>query len=477
MQVDKESAVPAGVQSASSFMRIVTALLGAFVSGVLMGLCVPPNGLWWLAFVALAPLYATAFYVPSLLILLQGLICGFVAGLIVFLEFPGDFWNEFLYFLLFGYMVGITAMFARWRGRLDRLRDIVVVGAVGVLMEWGFHAIEVPITFALTISRDFPLLQLAGITGVWGLSFLLWASSASVAGARLHQKLTPALKGLGIALLAIHIGGSLSTLVSPPAEHTLRVASAQPFYGHIRVLEEAKKQGAELVVLPEASTSLSVCVEPGSPPQYEAIWRQVSYKPSVYLNDNSATLLAQHFQVALIAGHSYDDYNCASLILPNGKVIGTYKKMYPFGAEKYHIKRGERAIPFETEWGKIGVVICYDTMFSRPVRETVRAGAQLVAVPTYDPIAPRYALHHIHSSMALIRSAEHRVPIIVSERCGLSTITDRFGRLVWQAGELEHAVHTVAMPLCRSGTLYTWLGDYMIVLCALVLILALSRRL
>ncbi len=478
MQTSSESGLLEEVEQTRGLPSVISALAGAILSGVLVGLSVPPNGLWGLAFVALAPLYATALRVPNLVILLQGLVCGFVAGLIVFWEISGETVLEYLYFLMFGYAIAITAMFARWRGRLDRLSDVGIVGAVGVLMEWGFHLIEVPIAFALTISRDFPLLQLAGITGIWGLSFLLWATSASIAGARLHQRLTPAVKGIAIALLILHLGGYLSTLITPPTESTLRISVVQPHYGsYIHLLGEAKKQEPDLIVLPEVSTSLSVCVEPGSPPQYEEVGLQGSYTLSLSVIESSATRLAQHFQVALIAGHIYDDYNCASLVLPDGRVIGTYKKMYPFGAEKYSIRRGERAVPFATEWGRIGVVICYDTMFSRPVRETVRAGAQLVAVPTNDPRSPRYALHHIHSSMAPIRSAEHRVPVVVSENNGLSTITDRYGRIQWQAGEEEQSVHTREIALTRSGTLYTWLGDYMVLLCALVILLALSRRL
>ncbi len=500
MQTRNESGLRKEVPQARGLLSVISALAGAILSGVLVGLSVPPNGLWGLAFVALAPLYASALYVPNLVILLQGLICGFVAGLTVFLEFPSDFWLEFLYFLMFGYAVAITAMFARWRGRLDRLSDVGVVGAVGVLMEFCFQFIEVPISFALAISRDFPLLQLAGITGIWGLSFLLWATSASVAGAYLHKRLTPALKGMSIALLVLHIGGYLSTLITPSPTSTLRIAVVQPHYApYVPLLKEAKQQGAELVIFPETSTVLSdevfvsanrqgeppanpektvpLRIEQGRYPPYRGTRQGVSNTPRINLDESDATRLAQRFQVALIAGHLSGDYNCASLVLPDSKVLGTYKKMYPFGSEKYSIKRGERALPFETEWGKIGVVICYDTMFSRPVRETVRAGAQLVAVPTNDPTAPRYAVHHLHSSMALIRSAEHRVPVVVSENNGLSTITDRYGRMLWQAGAEEQVVRTMEIALTRSGTLYTWLGDYMVILCALVILLALSRRL
>ncbi len=462
--------------------RVSVALLTAVLSGCLLGLSAPPNGLWGLAFVALAPLLASALFARPTVILIQGLLCGLICGYVLLMSSLG---YMIAYFVAIGLSAAIVGLFTRWSGRLDRLSDVLFIGAVGVVAEWLTALAELPTYIALAVSRDIPFIQLAGLTGVWGVSFVLWVCSAAVAGALVYRNITPALKWVGLGVLLIHLLGYLSTLPNPTAERSVRVAVIQPHYDNLsQLVQQAKQQGAELVIVPECSTLLFVIVEPGStfvPNEFYFISRRPSFgssqpsaHSSLHYDDLDAIALAQAFQVTLLAGHSHQGYNCASLVLPDGRVVGTHKKMFPFLGEQ--ITRGHRAMPFESEWGRIGAVICYDTMFSHPVRQTVRAGAQIVTVPTNDPVASRYAYHHLHAAMASLRAAENRVPVLVAEWEALSTITDRYGRVRWQAPEGMQAVKTLEVPLARAGTVYTWLGDYFVVLCALGLLGAVHSR-
>ena len=55
-----------------------------------------------------------------------------------------------------------------------------------------------------------------------------------------------------------------------------------------------------------------------------------------------------------------DLYNSAVVLGPNG-LVGSYQKIHPFGTENLWCKKGEDPFIFDTEWGPIGLGICYDS--------------------------------------------------------------------------------------------------------------------
>jgi predicted amidohydrolase len=89
--------------------------------------------------------------------------------------------------------------------------------------------------------------------------------------------------------------------------------------------------------------------------------------------------------------------------------------MYPFGGEPSSWEAGDPVRAFPSPFGTLGAVICYDTMFTEPCRRQALNGARLIAVPTFDPYAPGYLLHHLHGATTTLRAAEHHVP---SGACG-----------------------------------------------------------
>ncbi|MBA3052786.1 carbon-nitrogen hydrolase family protein, partial [bacterium] len=79
-------------------------------------------------------------------------------------------------------------------------------------------------------------------------------------------------------------------------------------------------------------------------------------------------------------------YNSAVLIGPDGEIIGKYRKTHPFGSES--VKTGGWTTPgnsldvFDTELGKIGMIICYDGDFPETVRLLAQKGAEIIVRPS-----------------------------------------------------------------------------------------------
>jgi predicted amidohydrolase len=75
-------------------------------------------------------------------------------------------------------------------------------------------------------------------------------------------------------------------------------------------------------------------------------------------------------------------YNMAILINREGKIAGTYKKINIMG-ESEGVKAGRRVKVFKTDFGKIGIVLCWDLAYPKLFRKMKRKGAEIVFCPTY----------------------------------------------------------------------------------------------
>src|SRR5581483_94727 len=117
-------------------------------------------------------------------------------------------------------------------------------------------------------------------------------------------------------------------------------------------------------------------------------------------------------------------YNVALLIGPDGRVIGKYRKVcLPHAESEAGVMPGSDYPVFETTFGKVGLMVCYDGFFPEVARELIKRGAEVNAWPVWgcDPL------------LARARANENRVFIVSSTYMDaksnwmLSAIYDRDG--------------------------------------------------
>jgi predicted amidohydrolase len=153
-------------------------------------------------------------------------------------------------------------------------------------------------------------------------------------------------------------------------------------------VEEAAQQDANILVFPEyASMELASLfgVE-----VYSSLSKQLESMQS--LHDDYVALyqsLAEQYQCYIQAGtfpvrlESGAYRNRAYLFMPDGRVDYQDKLMMTrFENEQWLIECGTEIKIFETEYGKIGINICYDSEFPLLARQQVEAGCVLILVPT-----------------------------------------------------------------------------------------------
>jgi apolipoprotein N-acyltransferase len=120
--------------------------------------------------------------------------------------------------------------------------------------------------------------------------------------------------------------------------------------------------------------------------------------------------------------------NTAFVIDPSGEVVFSQGKAVPiqFFQDGLPARRQE---VWESPWGKIGILICYDLSYARVVDVVVRRGAQMLIVPTMDAAGWGGRQHALHARIAPVRSAEYRLPIVRIASSGISQITDSGGQV------------------------------------------------
>lgn len=157
-----------------------------------------------------------------------------------------------------------------------------------------------------------------------------------------------------------------------------------------RVEEEAKK-GCDMIVLPETWT--------GDIPET--------------IDDTTARLqaIAGEFGVYIINAVAlkgvYPRSNSAILINRSGEIQGIYNKMYPYWSEfdlKPQIFIGENAPVFETDFGRVGMAICFDANFNCVWEELGNHNADIVLWSSAYSAGTTLQAHALNYNYAIVSS-------------------------------------------------------------------------
>lgn len=242
------------------------------------------------------------------------------------------------------------------------------------------------------------------------------------------------------------------TSCNPPQPRTVKLASvnfrpknSSSQGNHVKefipFLEKAGQSHADIVCLGEGITVV------GTNQKYVDVSETVPGPTTRLLGE-----IAQKYKMYIVAG-IYERmgeivYNTAVLLGRDGQLVGTYRKTaLPREEIEGGITPGESFPVFQTDFGKVGMMICWDVQFPEPARRLAMNGAEVILVPIWGG----------NETLMAARSIENQIYLVTSGYDAPTLILDHRGQRIGEAK--ENGEITYATVDLNQRTFWDWLGD------------------
>ena len=363
--------------------------------------------------------------------------------------------------------------------------------------------------------------QLAPWTGVYGISFVLVAVNALIAGGLVLGR-SSGRRLWGIAGLVLLVGGTAGIFVAPPRpaatatavliQPNLDVAGDNRWAGpewdqHIAEFTRLAGEQCKTYIagIPQTGAQNGEIVCPPYPTHPDLVAWPESPAPFIEQDarfQQALVGIARTVQAPLVVGNIGEDfsaeeqawrtYNSALVVGADGARVGRYDKIHlvPFGeyvpfqrfltfARKLtgrvsSFTRGDERKVFLLNGHRYGVFICYEAVFADEVREFSRLGAEVLVNISDDGWYGDTSAPWQHLNIARMRAIENRRWILRDTNTGVTAVIDPYGR-VRQSIPRHQADALPAGYAFRSDvTFYTAHGDLFAWLCVLLSFIAIA---
>jgi len=432
-----------------------------------------------------------------------------------------------LYHGLFGLLIGLLAnpppRFGSQPGRGEVSGPSFFTRRVLLLSPFLWVAVELARTritgfpwdlLGITQVDNIPLARIATVTGVYGLSFEIMVVNTAMAAAFLigsgrgQRKRSPLLLATIAAVVALQAGRWISPPASP-ADRSARLVQAnipillggdwtkEYFEGTLRDLSLVSLN-TQNPASPSPSPSPS-SQAPASPSDL-IVWPE---SPAPFYTTDPAfrdavSNIAREAQTSMLVGslgirnagetpeRATQLYNSASLVSLAGEWVGRYDKMHlvPFG-EYVPFKRvfgfaggltkevgdfsaGNSRVPLPAGGSKLGVFICYESIFPYEVRQLAANGAEVFVNVSNDGWYGDSGAYAQHLKQARMRAVENNRWLLRDTNTGVTAVIDPYGRVVSTIPRKIRAALEARYALTNVTTFYTRHGDWFAYLCAII---------
>lgn len=386
--------------------------------------------------------------------------------------------------------------------------SLIFIPSAWVLLEYIRSYLFTGLPWALlgyTQYLNLPIIQIADITGVWGVSFLVMMVNSAL-GFQLSAPSKKRVYILPVLLVAVVLSYGYFKLYGqePSAKsHQLKVAAIQGNIAqelkwdpdaqeyivneYAQLSEEANKEKPDLIIWPEAAA-------PGVLGEDGRIFQGIF-------------ALSKKINTPLLAGSlriQSGDYFNSALLIEKGKVTSAYDKLHlvPFG-EFVPLKnifpflqriapigdiapgRNQTVFRINTDKGEsaFSVLICFEDLFPELSRRFVKQGAEYIFNITNDAWYKRSSAPYQHLQASVFRAVENRVYLGRAANTGItafiapsgkviSKVENERGKDIFVSGYKIQAVSSTGRP--RS--FYTRYGDLFILICILFIAYGIALR-
>lgn len=503
-------------------------LLPGLATGLLITASFPRTGAFWLAWVALVPLLsALRDLSPG-----RSFAAGFIAGWVHFLTL--GYWliptlmtyggvplvPSLLFYLGLGACLavyfGLFGLSMSWL-RAGLPADMIAAPFIWVGLEFLRTRLFSGLPWGVLGYSQFErhcLIQVADVTGVYGVSFVivlvnaavtvlvLWLAKGRWRNAPVQNRAPAILVLCGILVMGTTVGygrwrlKSIDTALADAPERTVAVIQGNIDQGqkwdnafrmsvvekHLAMARTAAEANPDLIVMPETAMPFYFFYEKG-----------LTQMVLQAARETGAFLLVGAPAFETIPGGILS-YNSAFLINPGGEVLDRYDKTHlvpfgeyvPFGKYLPFIDKlvagvgdftpGTMGRVLSMNECRLGVQICYEIIFPAICRKMVENGADIIINITNDAWYGRTSSPYQHFSMTVLRAVENRRSLIRAANTGISGFIDPAGRIRASTDLYVDDTPVYHVPVLKGKTVYARTGDLFAKSCVILLLFVLWRR-
>ena len=358
--------------------------------------------------------------------------------------------------------------------------------------------------------KNLPVIQIADITGAWGVSFLVMLMSITIYAAikmikKHHSKtiIVPTFIVLILSISTLCYGYFVITSFSKIKQSSIKISVVQgnipqqnkwdeKFKNEIidtykNLTIQVSEHKPDLIIWPETAV-------PGALNHKEELMYQVR---GIAKRTKTNLLVG-----APMVGEQYSDkyYNSAILFSGSGDILTRYDKLHsvafgefvPFEDNLPFLRNifppvGNFASGGEYTIFKLptdfGVLICFEDIFPELARELVKKGANFITTITNDAWFGKTCAAYQHAAASVFRAVENRRPFIRSANTGFSCFIDKTGKIYAKVSKNGEDLFIQGMETAfvnidkyKTFTIYTKYGNVFILFCAIMLVGNITKR-
>ncbi|MCJ7739570.1 MAG: hypothetical protein MUQ10_20035, partial [Anaerolineae bacterium] len=336
---------------------------------------------------------------------------------------------------------------------------------------------------------NLPLMQLASVTGMIGITLLMgWGASVANWAWENRDHGDEVLRGLasfGALLAVVFVFGFVRLNLTPTSEtgETVRVAgitakSGEDYDSEAQFVAELDtyrdiyfsatvreaQAGAQVVLWPELAGSGLASEEAALISRAQDVARE----NGIYLGLPLGTFYPPE------TGKLRE--NELLVIDPTGEIVLDHLK---YGGEIFEgsvrVQGDGKLQTVATPFGVLSGAICYDMDYPAVIQQAGRNGTGLMLVPSAD----WYEIDPIHSRMAVFRAIENGLSLVRQTHAGLSIAVDPYGRVLAQTDFFGATDRTLVaqVPMKHVTTVYALFGSYFEWVCLVGFLFVVARAL
>lgn len=373
----------------------------------------------------------------------------------------------------------------------NNLLDIGILSFLYILGEWLAGSLY-PVAFpwnrlCCVVSGFTPFIQSASLFGGLFISLIIMLINGFLAAAfymtlikrNFGKTILPAISAVSIFLVNT-VGGLAVMETHPEYDNNYRVLILQGNYPkkekigsshkdiaekYLSIAERESSESFDLVVLPETTFTSGFFDD-------EELIRTLSdfcrknnsvVVTGAQLNEND---IRYNITAAVTADGVHPDVYRKQLLVP----FGEYSPVGSINFISSSFSAGDECGMINTDIGKIGCIICFESIFSGITADCVKNGAEVLTVLSNDSWLGRSIPLYQHHSHSVLRAVENRRFVLTSTNTGISSVVSPYGEISVKTDANTEAEILANFAMIRKNSFYTLAGDIVIIpSCILVL--------